>query len=92
MLFANICAGIFLFWYGVGGGYVVFWVFVASPWYLVHLGGASFAGHPPCVYKVLGFKDVPPTGHALWAEVGSGIIFATPGEFAGQHKKLPVRY
>ena len=35
----------------------------------------------------MGFKDVPPTGHALRAEVGGGIIFVTPGEFAGQHKK-----
>ena len=33
---------------------------------------------------------MPPTGHALWAEVGGGIIFVTPGEFAGQHKKPPV--
>ena len=37
------------------------------------------------------FKDEPPTGHALRAEVGGGIIFVAPGEFAGQHKKLPVR-
>ena len=35
---------------------------------------------------------MPPTGHALRAEVGGGIIFARPGEFAGQHKKLPVRF
>ena len=35
--------------------------------------------------------DVPPTGHALWAEVGGGIIFVTPGEFAVKHKKLPVK-
>ena len=25
--------------------------FLAPPWYLVHLGDASFASHPPCVYK-----------------------------------------
>ena len=30
---------------------------------------------------------MPPTGHALWAVVGGGIIFVTPGKFAGQHKK-----
>ena len=30
---------------------------------------------------------MPPTGHALRAEVGGGFIFVTPGEFAGQHKK-----
>ena len=35
----------------------------------------------------LGFKYVPPTGHALRAEVGGAIIFVTPGKFAGQHKK-----
>ena len=33
-----------------------------------------------------------PTGHALRAEVGGSIIFVTPREFAGQHKKLPVRF
>ena len=27
-------------------------VFLASPWYLVHPWGASFACHLPCVYKV----------------------------------------
>ena len=42
-------------------------------------------------YKVLGFKDVPHAGHALWAEVGGSIIFVTSGRYAGQHKKLPVR-
>ena len=30
---------------------------------------------------------MPPAGHALRAEVGGGIIFVTPGEFPGQHKK-----
>ena len=34
---------------------------------------------------------MPPAGHALRAEVGGGIIFVTSGEFAGHHKKLPVR-
>ena len=29
-----------------------FWVFLASPRCLVHLGGASFASHLPCMYKV----------------------------------------
>ena len=38
----------------------------------------------------MGFKDVPSIGHALWAEVGGGIIFVTPGELAWQHKKLLV--
>ena len=31
---------------------VFFFCFLASPWYLVHLGGASFASHHPRVYKV----------------------------------------
>ena len=39
----------------------------------------------------MGFKDVPPAENALWAEYGGCIIFVTPGEFAGQHKKLPVQ-
>ena len=56
----------------------------------MHLGGASFASHPPCVYKVWVSKMC--TGHALRAEVGEGIIFVTPGEFAGQHRKLSVRF
>ena len=33
---------------------------------------------------------MPSTGHALWTEVGGGIIFVTPGKFAGKHKKSPV--
>ena len=37
MLFANVCAGFFFFWYGVGWER---WVlgFLASPWCLMHLG------------------------------------------------------
>ena len=31
---------------------MVFFVFLASPWCLVHLASASFASNPPCVYKV----------------------------------------
>ena len=38
-----------------------------------------------------GFKDVPPAGPAPGAEVGGGIIFVTPGEFADQHQTLPVK-
>ena len=59
--------------------------FLASPWCLVQLCWS----YPLCV-QGLGFKDVPPAGHAPGAEVGGGIIFVTPGEFAGQHKTLPV--
>ena len=38
------------------------------------------------------FHPCYPAGDALWAEVGGGIIFVTPGEFAGQRKKLPVKF
>ena len=46
------------------------------------MGGTSLASLPLCV-QGLGCKGVPPAGHALWAEVGGGIIFVTFGEFAG---------
>ena len=58
----------------------------------MHLGCASFASHPPLCVQDLGFKDVPPAGHALRAEVGGGHYFCFPWEFAGQHKKLPVSF
>ena len=48
--FPTCVLGFFSFWYGVGGERW-FLVFLASPWCLVHLGGASFACHSPCVYK-----------------------------------------
>ena len=44
----------------------------------------------PLVCARLGVSKMSPAGHALRAEVGGGIIFVTPGEIAGQHKKLPV--
>ena len=47
MLFANVCAGGFFFWYG-GGVERWFLGFLASAWCPVH---PSFAGHLPCVYK-----------------------------------------
>ena len=50
MQFANVCAGFFSF----SGTELVgreFFGFLASPWCLVHLGGASFASHLPCVHK-----------------------------------------
>ena len=65
--------------------------FVACPWCLVHLGSTSFASNPPLCVQGLGFKDVHPAGHALRAEFGGGITFVAPGEFAGQHKILPVK-
>ena len=51
MLFANVCAGVFLFLVRSWWGKEFFLGFLASPWCLVHLGGASFASHPPSVYK-----------------------------------------
>ena len=88
MLFANVCAG-FSFWYGVGGEWW-FFGFLASPWYFVHLGGDCFASHPPCVCNAWVSKmSLPlytPCGRSA---VGALSLFAL-GEFAGQHKKLPV--
>ena len=49
MLFANMCAGFFSFWHGVGGERW-FFGFLASSWCLVHPGCTSFVGYPPCVY------------------------------------------
>ena len=57
----------------------------------MHLGDASLASHPPLCVQGLGFCDVSPAGHALRAEVGGSKIFIAPGEFAGQHKILPVK-
>ena len=53
MLFANVCAGFFSFWYGVGGKRW-FWGFLASSWCLVHLGSSGLC-RLPVVYKALGF-------------------------------------
>ena len=55
--------------------------FLASSWCLVHMGSAGFASLPCCV-QGLGYTDVPPAGHALWAEVGVGITFVTSGRNA----------
>ena len=65
-----------------GSGERLFFGFLASLWYFVHLGGASFAGH----VQGLGFKDVLPTGHALWADVCGCIIFVTLGSLLGSTK------
>ena len=67
-----------------------FFDFLASQGALCILEVLALLLSPLCV-QGLGFKDVPPAGHALWAEVGGGIIFVTPVESAGQHKKLPIR-
>ena len=36
-----------------------------------------------------GYGGVPVAGHALWAEVGGGIISVTLGELTGLHKSVP---
>ena len=69
------------------GSFWAFWFLLGT---LCILGVLVLLVIPLCVQS-LGFKDVPPTGHARWPKVGGGIIFVTPGEFAGKHKKLPVR-
>ena len=38
----------------------------------------------------LGSFGVPPAGHALWAEVGGGITFVTPGKNTFKSMKLPT--
>ena len=60
------------FWFLLGA--LCIWEVLAWPVYLL------------CAQD-LGHLDVPTAGHALWAEVGGGIIFVTSGETAGQHKK-----
>ena len=38
----------------------------------------------------LGYAGVPIAGHALWAEVGGGIIFVAFGQFSSLHKTSPI--
>ena len=86
MLFANVCAGFSFSDTGIVGmgSFCFFLLVLCASWrYWFYLFTLL------CVQS-LGSKDVPSTGHALWAEVGGGIIFVTPGEFAGKHKKLPT--
>ena len=52
------------------------------------MGGTSLASSLPHVYRAR-VAGVPIDGHALWAEVGGGIIFVTFGEFTGLHKSAP---
>ena len=68
------------------GSFLSFWLLLGI---LCILGVLALLVITLCV-QGLGFKDMPSTGHALGAEVGWGIIFVTPGELAGQHKKLLV--
>ena len=70
--------------FGLFFGFFGFFLVLCASW--VYL----FLYFTPLCVQSLGIKDVPSTGHALWAEVGGGIIFVTPGKFAGKHKKQPV--
>ena len=90
MLFADVCAGFFFFWHGVGGERE-FLGFLASPWCLVHLGGASFASHPPCVYKDWISKMCLLLDPLLGRRSVGALSFVTPWKSAGQHKTLPVK-
>ena len=67
--------------------FFAFWLLLGA-WCI--LGVLALLVFPLCVQGV-GLKDVPPAAPVLWAEVGGGIIFVTPGEFAWQHKTLPVK-
>ena len=42
----------------------------------------------PSYLQDSGYEGVPITGHALWAEVGGGILCVTLGEFSGLHKNV----
>ena len=63
--------GDFCVWFGI--------FFLVSSWCLVHMGSFGFA-ELPVVHINLGYFGVPPSGHALWAEVGWGITFVTSGK------------
>ena len=69
---------------GVFGWFFGFFLVLCASWEYL------FLYFTPLCVQSLGIEDVPSTGHALWAEVGGGIIFVTPGKFAGKHEKLPA--
>ena len=81
MLFANVCAGFFFFvvrswWRKVVFGFFGFPLVPCASW------GTSFAGYPPCVYKVW------VSNMCLMLDTPCGRrSVGTPGESAGQHKK-----
>ena len=66
----------------------VFLGFMVSSWCLVHMESFS-PSRLPCCAQDLGYIGVPPAGHALWAEVGGGITFVTPGEKTSKFIKQP---
>ena len=49
--------------------------------------GAGFASVSPCLQDS-GYGGVLVTGHALWAEVGGGIICVTLGDSCVVHKNV----
>ena len=90
MLFANVVARVF----SLSGTELVekgsFWAFWLLLGVLCILGVLALLVIPLCV-QGLGFKDVPPAGHALRAKVGGCIIFVTPG-ICWAPQFLPVKF
>ena len=64
-------------------------VFLALLGVLCMWGGAGFAGLSPSYLQDSHYGGVPVAEHALWAEVGGGIICVTLGELTGLHKSVP---
>ena len=65
------------------GSFWAFWFLLGT---LCILGMLVLLVYPRCVYKVLGFKDVTSTGHALWAEVGGALSLLPLGSLLGSTK------
>ena len=56
---------------------------------LVRMGGCCLCQFFPSCLQDSGYGGVSIAGHALWAEVGGGILCVTLGEFSGLHKHAP---
>ena len=69
----------------------VFLGFLASPWCLVHLGVLALLVISLVCTRLGSQRCASCWTRPEGAEVGGGIIFVTPGEFAEQHKKLPIK-
>ena len=64
-------------------GYGVFLCILGAPWLVLALLVYLLT------YRTPGNEGVPIAGHALWAEVGGGIVCVTLGEFTGLHESAP---
>ena len=90
MLFANVCARFFFSGteiVGIGSFGLFFWFFLGT----LCIFGVLVLLVIPLVCTKCGFQRCAsywtrPLGGGRW-----GIIFVTPGEFAGKHKKLPIK-